>query len=106
MIKDTTKDSSQSEIEKPEWTNDELKELEAMTRKIENIISQEGKRELGNNEELIKRYIREALLVRGLGQDNRIVYLSRLAYDEQVLAAVDVLKDQKGYEKLLEAAKK
>ncbi len=106
LVKDTTADSSMMELNKPELTKAELKELNSVVEKIETILSGEGQREFDKSEKLVKRYIREAILVRGLGQDNNLVYRTKLGNDEQVLAAVNVLADEKHYKSLLEPPKK
>lgn len=107
LIEDTVTDSSNTDsIEKPEWKNEELSKLEEFSKQIENTIKEAERREYLKSEEMIKQYLREALLVRGLGQDNRVVYRTKLATDNQVLAAVSVLNNKKTYTNLLEPVTK
>ncbi len=106
LVKDTTVDSITREEVIPKWNDAELVSLRKISDQIEELLGAEGKRELTSSEDLIKRYIREALLVRGLGQDDTIIYRIKLYDDEQVMAAMNLLSDKKKYTRLLEPARK
>jgi carboxyl-terminal processing protease len=103
-LKDTT-DSTGKSIsiypEKPNWSQSELEELKKISSKLDSILTAESKRSLSENESEIKRYLREALLVREFGQDHEIYYRSKLAEDEQMKAAINILVDTNTYSKLL-----
>jgi len=103
-LKDTT-DSTGKSIsiypEKPNWSQSELEELKKISSKLDSILTVESKRSLSENESEIKRYLREALLVREFGQDHEIYYRSKLTEDEQMKAAINILVDTNTYSKLL-----
>ncbi len=105
LEKDTTVDSALLAENRPDWKDEEVEELNMMVAKIESLIKKEDQRDFEKSEDLIKRYIYEALLVRGLGQDNNLVYRTKLRNDDQVLAAVGILMDEQHYKRLLEPAK-
>jgi carboxyl-terminal processing protease len=97
-------DTAATEEKKPEhvWTEQEITELRQIAARVENIIEAEGKRDFEKSESEIKLYIKDALMVREKGQDDSVVFKSRLARDIQVTSAVRMLRDRKAYEKLLQ----
>ncbi len=103
LVPDTTADSAskivQSEI--PDWQSGEKEKLQSVVSVVDSLLEVEGRREFLNSTEEIKEGIKEALLVRELGQDNSIVYRTRLAADPQVKRAVSLLTDEKAYTSLL-----
>ena len=102
FVKDTTEDSLKEEpIDKPEWTVEDSTMLLKVFSEVESILSKENKRAFAESDSTIKRFIREAILIRGLGSDNEMVYRSKLANDRQVLAAIGLLSDSKKYNDLL-----
>lgn len=108
LVEDTVdkKDNESSDVDgKPEWTPEELEELKIVSAKIEKILKKEGERELKKCEDVIIRFIREALLIRSMGQDNDIVYRTKLSNDKQTSIAVGILSDKKIYENLLKPVK-
>jgi len=106
FVKDTTADSSRVKAEKPVWTDEESKKLKTIIEQAESVLAQEGKREFVQCEADIKKYIKEAFLIRGLGQDNTVVFREKLASDNQVVAAMNLLSDKKAYEALLKPSSK
>lgn len=101
FVKDTTEDSSKVPIGKPEWTKEDSTRFLKVFNEIEAILAKENKRVFAENDLTIKRFLREAILIRGLGSDNEMVYRSKLANDRQVLAAIGLLSDVKKYNELL-----
>lgn len=101
FVKDTTEDSSKVPTGKPEWTKEDSTRFLKVFNEIEAILAKENKRVFAENDLTIKRFLREAILIRGLGSDNEMVYRSKLAKDRQVLAAIGLLSDVKKYNDLL-----
>ncbi len=103
LIPDTTSDSAAKipESELPHWQNEEKERLQSVVSVVDSLLEAEGRREFMNSTEEIKEGIKEALLVRELGQDNPVVYRTRLAVDPQVKKAVALLTDEKAYTSLL-----
>ena len=97
---DTIPDSAKTN-DLPEWTDKEAEMLQRMASEIDSLLAREERRSFAKNEKLIRRYVREALLVRALGQDHELVYRAKLLNDNQVIAAVGMLLDKTMYESLL-----
>jgi hypothetical protein len=70
---------------------------------VDSILAEDSRQAIRRSESEIKRLIRDALLVRELGQDNEAVFRSKLANDEQFAAAASILRDKNAYAKLLRA---
>jgi carboxyl-terminal processing protease len=88
-------------MELPKLNEAELKNLKANADKMDQILAEESKRALRQNDAEIRRFVRNALLVREFGQDNEAVFRSKLANDEQLAAALSILSDKSTYSKLL-----
>jgi carboxyl-terminal processing protease len=105
LLKDTVKDSSHQRRslpgEKPKWTARETEDLQKTANLIDTLLAHESKRAVADNETDIKKYLREAMLVRHFGQDDEVFYRSRLADDPQVKAAVTFLTNKNAYAALL-----
>jgi hypothetical protein len=86
---------------KPEWTKEDSTRFLKVFNEVEAILAKENKRVFAENDSTIKRFIKEAIFVRGLGSDNEMVYRSKLANDRQVLAAIGLLSEVKKYNGLL-----
>lgn len=99
--KDTVDDSLNGDDDKPEWSIEDSTKLSGVFKEIESILKSQEVKEYTQSESEIKKYIRNAILVRGLGSDNSIVYLSKLDDDEQIIAALSLLSDIKKYNALL-----
>lgn len=103
LAKDTTKDSTANKfIDKPAWDVKDRAELEKITKQLSDLIKKEEKNDIQNSEASIKEFIREALLVRSLGQDNSIVFRMKLNSDKQVNSALSIVSDRKVYNRLLQ----
>ena len=98
---DTSDTNEQDTDNEMTWTEEELGRLRELSSSIETLLTAEGEREFENARDEIKTYIKDALLVRAKGQDNDEVFRVRLARDEQVRAAIDLLSDQNAYKALL-----
>ena len=103
-LKDTT-DSAGKKIElfpeQPTWSDGEFLELKSVAQKIDSLLSEESKRSVAKNDAEIRRFVREALIVREFGQDHEIYYRSKLAEDPQMKAALSVLVNSNEYTGLL-----
>ena len=103
---DSTADSSATWFKKPEWTAKEKADLEKIVVQMRQLLKNQENREFRNGNDDVKRYIREALLVRKMGQDNQVIYHTRLNADKQVQCAIKLLLDKDAYEKILLPRKK
>lgn len=103
-IKDTV-DSTGKQVmiypEFPKWSDEEKQEVISFNNKIDSLLRIESKRALSLSEKEIRKYLREALLIRELGQDNEIVYREKLKDDLHVTVAMEILKSSKVYETML-----
>jgi carboxyl-terminal processing protease len=99
---DSLADSANANITMPKWTEKEKDKLKKMARDIEKLLAAEGRREFDESEEKIRQLVREALLVREKGQDNKTIYHTRLAKDNQVKSARELLLDKQAYNALLQ----
>ncbi len=106
LIKDTTEELPDKELVDLNLSENELSEMSEEVKQIEDILLRVEKREFEENRKIIKRFIRDGILVRGLGQDSKIVYSSKLAYDSQVLSAIKILSNDNIYSDLLEPDEK
>lgn len=99
-IRDTV-DSTGKKVEiypeMPEWSENELQSLKNISAKMDSILNIESKRTLSENEPEIRKYLREAFLVREFGQDHEIYYRTKLADDIQMKAALNILSDTNLY---------
>jgi carboxyl-terminal processing protease len=86
---------------RPEWTKEERELLKKITGQMASILAEENRREFTKNETEIRTYIREALMVRELGQDNDQVYRQKLMDDVQFKSAMAVLANKTVYDNLL-----
>jgi|WetSurMetagenome_2_1015567.scaffolds.fasta_scaffold00476_13 carboxyl-terminal processing protease len=104
-VRDTTKKSADSSafslVKKPAWTKDETAVLKKLAQQMAGILAEESKREVAKDEAEIRTYIREALMVRELGQDNEAVYRLKLQNDEQFKSALAILSNKAVYDDLL-----
>jgi carboxyl-terminal processing protease len=103
-IKDTV-DSTGKKIELypdiPALTETEKTELKGLTSKIDAFLIEESKQTLQKNEKEIKKYLRDAILIREFGQDHEVYYRSKLADDAQLKTAIAILSDKNVYSALL-----
>ncbi len=87
--------------ELPKLSDAEIVEMKKMSQKIDSILTDESKRAIASNENEIKKYVRDALLIREFGQDHEVYYRSKLADDAQLKAALALLSDKMTYNSLL-----
>ena len=109
-IVDSTKDNAKKTSvdsvaaafsKKPEWTKEEVEVLKKVSQQMAKILSDEGRREVSKDDAEIKNYLREALLIRELGQDNDVVYREKLLNDSQFKSALAIIENKVAYESLL-----
>ena len=106
IIEDTAlkeKDKTNPYIMPPKFGDAEFKNLTSTSARVDSILAEDSRQAIRRSESEIKRLIRDALLVRELGQDNEAVFRSKLANDEQFAAAASILHDKNAYAKLLRA---
>jgi carboxyl-terminal processing protease len=103
-IKDTL-DSTGKKIslypELPKLSDNELAEMKKVSQKMDTILIDESKRALAKNENEIKKYLRDAFVIREFGQDHEVYYRAKLADDAQLKAALSLLSDKNTYNALL-----
>jgi carboxyl-terminal processing protease len=103
-IKDTV-DSAGKKIEvypeMPKWNDKELQLLKSYAVKMDSLLNEESKRTLSSNNAEIRKYLKEAFLVREFGQDHEIYYRTKLADDVQMKAALSLLSDSVRYNSFL-----
>jgi carboxyl-terminal processing protease len=79
----------------------ELEELKKMASRVDSILASESKRELVQNEDEIKSFLKESILTREFGQDNEVYYRLKLSQDTQLKAAISLLSQKGIYAELL-----
>lgn len=87
--------------EVPKLSDSEMAEMKSVNEKIDSVLSAESRRAVQATESEIKKYIRDALLIREFGQDHEVYYRSKLADDTQLKAALGLLSDKATYSSLL-----
>ena len=87
--------------ELPKLSQSESEEVKKVSQKIDSILIAESKRALADEEKEIKKYIRDALLIREFGQDHEVYYRSKLLEDTQLKAAISILSDKAAYSSFL-----
>jgi len=88
--------------ELPTWNDEEKKSLITLCAKMDSLLNVESNRELTENDNDIRKYIREAMLIREFGQDNELLFRERLSDDEQLRVAIDLLKNKEHYSAFLQ----
>ena len=102
IVEDTTlKDNKNPYLVPPLLSEADFKSMKAAAGRVDSILAEDSKKSIRNNEDEIKRLIRDALLVRELGQDHEAVYRSKLAHDIQLKAAIGLLNNRNEYNRLL-----
>lgn len=103
-IRDTV-DSAGKKVEiypeMPSWNDKELQTLKSISAKMDSILYDESRRTLSSNDTEIKKYLREAFLVREFGQDHEIYYRTKLSDDIQMKVALSILSDINLYNQFL-----
>ncbi len=90
----------------PIWTEEERSQMKALAGKIDSLLVEEGKREFEESDQSIRDHIREAFLIRELGQDHQILFRNRLEDDNIVKETISLLTNKEEYEKLLTPSEK
>ena len=88
--------------ELPHWSDGEKQQMQGYMAKMDSLLHEESARDLDENENEIKKYIREAFLTREFGQDEEVVYRERLSEDPQLQVALALLSDNDHYRALLQ----
>lgn len=86
---------------KPDWTKDEIELLRKTSQQMGKVLAEENKREFAKSEVDVRTFIREALTVRVLGQENETVYRQKLMEDEQFKSALSIIANKAIYSRLL-----
>ncbi|MCL2182682.1 MAG: S41 family peptidase [Chitinispirillia bacterium] len=104
IVEDTTlKDNKNPYLEPPKFSEADFKSLKSATERVDSILAADSKKAIRQNEDEIKRLIKDALLIREFGQDHESVFRSKLAHDEQLKAALGLIGDKNAYARLLKA---
>jgi carboxyl-terminal processing protease len=102
VVEDSTlKDNKNPYLEPPKLGAEAFGNLKAASERVDSILAADSRNEMRRCEPEIKRFIRDALLVREFGQDNELVFRSKLANDEQLAAALKLIADKPAYARLL-----
>jgi carboxyl-terminal processing protease len=100
-LTDSLSDSLAQRYEIPEWRKQEKQHLEHLSSSIDSLLEVEAERELSESQVEIRDAVRDALLVRELGQDNEVTYRNRLSEDMVVQEAIKLMANKKTYASLL-----
>jgi carboxyl-terminal processing protease len=85
-------------------TSADLASVRSASEQIEKVLKRQMDFEFAGQDAKIRKYIREALLVREIGQDNETVYKYLLDDDTQFKAALELLTVRSAYARLLKPA--
>lgn len=83
------------------FASGELQELKKLSSRMDSILAGESRRELVQNENEIKSFLRDAFITREFGQDNDVYYRLKLSQDNQLKAAISLLLNKEKYASLL-----
>jgi hypothetical protein len=104
-VKDTTKkalaDSAVIKRNRPDWTKEEMEMLKKISGQMAGILTDENKREFTKNDAEIRSYIKEAFMIREMGQDNDVVNRRKLLDDVQFKNALAIIENKAEYDRLL-----
>ncbi|MCL1946865.1 MAG: S41 family peptidase [Chitinivibrionia bacterium] len=101
LEQDTSVDSAALDYLKVSFSGEDLTKLNALIAELDKMMKANRSELLNSEKEYIARQIQNALFVRVFGQDNAFVQRVRLRDDEQLTAAMNILKDRKKYNALL-----
>lgn len=108
IVSDTSKDTAKktdkdaaAEVAKPKWVKEELEAIKKISVQIDTILAQDSKREFLENAAEIKKYVKDAILARELGQDSEYMYRLKLQDDAQFKAALVLFSNKAVFEKIL-----
>ena len=102
IVEDTTlRDNRNPYLAPPRLDDSDMSSLRAASDRVDSILAVDSRRAISQNEGEIRRLIRNALLIRGFGQDSEAVFRARLAHDEQLSAAMGLFRDRAAYNRLL-----
>ncbi|MBD3346948.1 MAG: PDZ domain-containing protein [Chitinivibrionales bacterium] len=103
LVEDTAdSDSVERNVEEMELSKEDKKKLQEAAHIINDVLKRQRKEEFSNQEDEIKKHITEAFLIREYGQDHEIVYRHKLADDEQLQTAMQLLSNPDPYKTLLQ----
>jgi carboxyl-terminal processing protease len=109
-VKDTSKksalESMAADFNKPKWSKEDLESVKKLSQQLDKVLSQGSKQEFGEGASELKKYVKEAILSRELGQDSDYMYRSKLNDDMQFKAALSLLANRAVYDKLLKPKSK
>ena len=101
-LKDSSDTTKKNDDDAPKLSADETKALKSAAEQIEKVLSKQNDHEFTDRDAEIRKYIKEALLMRELGQDNEVIYRMTLLDDVQFKTAVDLLMNKSKYSLLLQ----
>jgi carboxyl-terminal processing protease len=99
-VKDTSKksalESMAADFNKPKWSKEDLESVKKLSQQLDKVLSQGSKQEFGEGASELKKYVKEAILSRELGQDSDYMYRSKLNDDMQFKARFKPLSQSGG----------
>ena len=99
--KDTTIDTNSLNYLKTSFSTGDSAKVSDLISQLDNIMKEKRTELLKSEKELIVRQLQNAFLIREFGQENNLVQRLKLMDDEQLIAALNILKDKKKYNLLL-----
>ena len=101
LEQDTSVDSASLDYLKTSFTGNDSTKLKELIDELDKMMKANRSELLNSEKQYVARQIQNAFFVRVFGQDNAFVQRLRLRDDEQLTAALDILKDRKKYNALL-----
>ncbi|MDR3013070.1 MAG: S41 family peptidase [Chitinispirillales bacterium] len=102
IVEDSTLQNNRNPYLRPPQLSDaDMDAMRGAAERVDSILAVDSRQAIKQSDAEIRRLIRNALLVRELGQDHEAVYRARLAHDEQLAAALGILSDRDAYARLL-----
>jgi carboxyl-terminal processing protease len=101
LAKDTTVDTASLNYLKVSFSQDDSVKVNELISQLDKIMKNNRDDLLKSKKELVLRNLRNAFFVRKFGQDNEFVQRNILKDDEQLIAALNIIKDRKKYNLLL-----
>lgn len=98
---DTSDSTDEGRDDDAALSEEEIEKLRTASEGIKGILKAASDRAVSDERTNIEEHLAEALMVRSLGQDHEVLYRRKLAKDEQIAAAVEILKREGLYEGLL-----
>jgi len=106
LAQDTTIDTASLNYLRLQFVGEDSIKIESLVAELDHIMKNNRNQLLKAEKDLIVRQLQNAFLVRVFGQDNAFIQRFKLQNDEQLAAALAILKDRSIYNALLGIADK